>query len=82
MPFLLKFITETLLSDIQTNAVAAGEYDIFDRTLPFTPSSVSALFEIEVNSIFAKIIVVNVLFAAAIFVGFAVIMEKRADKGC
>lgn len=82
VPFLLKFITETLLSDIQTNAVAAGEYDVFDRTLPFTPSSASALFEIEVNVIFVKIIAVNMLFAAAIFVGFAVIMEKRADKGC
>lgn len=82
VPFLLKFISETLLSDIQTNAATAGEYDIFDRTLPFAPSSASLLFEIEVNSIFVKIIVVNVLFTAAVFVGFAVIMEKRADKGC
>ncbi|MCH5196437.1 MAG: hypothetical protein J1F28_06970 [Oscillospiraceae bacterium] len=81
VPFLLKFILETLLSHIQTNAAAAGDYGVYDRTRPFFPNSASLLFSMEVNKTFFEVLVVNLLFAAAVFAGFVLIMEKRADRG-
>lgn len=81
VPFMLKFISETLISRIQINAAAAGDFDIYERTFPFYPNSVTLLFHIEANKTFFIIIAVNLTFAAAVFAGFALIMEKRADRG-
>ncbi len=81
VPFVLKFMLETLISRIQINASAAGDFDVYQRTLPFIPSSVTSLFYIEANKTFFIIIAVNLLFAATVFAGFALIMEKRADRG-
>ncbi len=81
VPFVLKFMLETLISRIQINASAAGDFDVYERTTPFIPNSVTLLFYIKANKTFFIIIAVNLMFAAIVFAGFALIMEKRADRG-
>ncbi|MCH5209191.1 MAG: hypothetical protein J1F04_09915 [Oscillospiraceae bacterium] len=80
-PFMLKFITETLLAKIQTNAWSAGNFNIYERIVPFYPNAASQLVDRAVDETFLPIIAVNVIFAAAVFAGFAVIMENRSDRG-
>ena len=80
-PFMLKFIAETLLSKIQANAWAVGDYGASDRVAPFYPDAASQLFDRQVDKTFWGIIAVNVIAAAIVFAGFAAIMEKRSDRG-
>lgn len=82
VPFLLKFIYETILSTVQTNSVAAGDYEIYQQTLPFYPNAITFLFEIPFGKDFITIITLNLLFAVIAFFGFVLVMEKRADRGC
>ena len=82
MPFLLKFIYETILSTVQTNSVAAGDYEIYQQTLPFYPNAITFLFEIPFGKDFITIITLNLLFAVTAFFAFVLVMEKRADRGC
>ncbi len=81
VPFLLKFIIETIFSAIQTNSIAAGNFDIYKKLLPFYPNSASQLFYMQIDGTFALTAAVNLIAAAAVFAGFFVIMEKRADRG-
>ena len=80
-PFMLKFIAETLLSKIQANAWAVGDYEASDRAAPFYPDAASQLFDRQVDKTFWVIIAVNVILAAAVLAGFAAIMENRSDRG-
>ena len=80
-PFMLKFIAETFLNKIVANAWASGDLGVTDIVTPFYPDAASQLFDRPVDKTFRGIIAVNVIFAAAIFAGFAVIMEKRSDRG-
>lgn len=82
VPFLLKFIYETILSTVQTNSVAAGDYEIYQQTLPFYPNAITFLFEIPFGKDFITIITLNLLFAVTAFFAFVLVMEKRADRGC
>ena len=82
VPFLLRFILETLFSEIINNAVSAGITDIYEKIYPFQPSSLSFIFDIRESKTLFTLIAVNVIIAAAVFAGFSVIMEKRADRGC
>lgn len=82
VPFLLKFIYETILSTVQTNLVAAGDYEIYQQTLPFYPNAITFLFEIPFGKDFITIITLNLLFAVTAFFAFVLVMEKRADRGC
>lgn len=82
VPFLLKFIYETILSTVQTNSVAAGDYEIYQQTLPFYPNAITFLFEIPFGKDFITIITLNLLFTVIAFFGFVLVMEKRADRGC
>lgn len=81
VPFMLKFMLETLISRIQTNAFSAGYYEIFDQTAPFMPNSASRLFYMNADKSFWITLSVNLTFAAAVFAGFYIVMEKRADRG-
>lgn len=82
VPFLLKFIYETILSTVQTNSVAAGDYEIYQQTLPFYPNAITFLFEIPFGKDFITIITLNLMFAVTAFFAFVLVMEKRADRGC
>ena len=81
VPFLLKFMLETLISEIQKNAISSGNISIYEKIIPFEPTSLNHIFEMPTDKTFFITIAVNVVFAAAIFAGYAVIMEKRADRG-
>lgn len=81
VPFLLKFIWETVLSQIQINAAIAGDIKVYNSLTPFLPSSSAQLFSMPTDETFFKIIVVDLLFAAAVLAGFSIIMEKRFDMG-
>ncbi len=81
VPFLLKFMLETLISEIQKNAISFGDIFIYEKIIPFDPTSLNHIFEMLADKTFFITIAVNVVFAAAIFAGYAVIMEKRADRG-
>lgn len=61
---------------------AEGNFDVYKKITPFEPNTLNFIFEIRDNDIFFITIAVNVIFAAAVFAGFALIMEKRADRGC
>lgn len=80
-PFMLKFITEAVLGKILTNALAAGNFNAFEMIAPFYPDSASQLVYRPVDKTFRVIIAVNVIAVAAAYAGFAVIMEKRSDRG-
>lgn len=82
VPFLLKFIYETVLSAVQTNLSAAGNYEIYQQTMPLYPNAITYLFEMPFGGDSAVILALNLLLAAAAFSGFAAVMEKRADRGC
>lgn len=81
VPFLLKFILETILSAVQTDLAAAGDFDIYEKLLPFYPSSAGLLFDMQPNGTFALTAAVNLTAALAAFAGFSIIMEKRTDRG-
>ncbi len=81
VPFLLKFILETVISQIQINAATAGDIEAYERLTPFLPSSLAYLLGMPTDETFFKIIAVNLLFAAAMLAGFSLIMEKRKDMG-
>lgn len=81
VPFMLKFMLETLISRIQSNAFAAGNYEIYDMTAPFMPNSASQLFYARSDNVFWITVGVNLIFTAAVFAGFYIVMEKRADRG-
>lgn len=80
-PFMLKFIAEAILGKIQTNAWASKNYATSDIIAPLFPDAASHLADMQIGKTFWWTIVVNVIFAAICFVGFAVIMEKRTDRG-
>lgn len=82
IPFLMKFILQTLLNEIPNNATAAGKIDVYKKITPFEPNTLNYIFEMRDNETLFITIAVNVIFAAAVFAGFALIMEKRADRGC
>lgn len=77
VPFLLKFITETVLMQVSSNS---GDFSMYERLAPFYPMAISSVFEYERKTLITTVIV-NLLYCAAAFVGFSLIMEKRADKG-
>lgn len=81
VPFLLKFIIETILSAVQTSLIAAGNFDIYQRLLPFYPNSASLLFDMQADENFTLTVVINLIAALTVFAGFFVIMEKRTDRG-
>lgn len=78
---MLKFILETILSKLQANEAAAGNFSVYEQIAPFFPNAASSLIDRPVNKTFLIIIVVNVVFAAAVFAGFTIIMERRMDRG-
>lgn len=80
-PFMLKFISEAILGKIQTNAWASENYAASDIIAPLFPDAASHLADMHVGKTFWWTIAVNVTFAAICFAGFAVIMEKRTDRG-
>lgn len=80
-PFLLKFILETFLSKLQTDAFAAEDFDTYEKLSPFFPDAISSVFDIRVDKQFFIIIVLNAVFATAAFAGFSIIMKKRLDRG-
>lgn len=80
-PFMLKFITEAVLKKIYSNGLAAGNFDIFEQITPFYPDAASRLADRPVDKTFWVTLAVNVVFAAAVFAGFALIMENRSDRG-
>lgn len=81
VPFMLNFMLETMISRIQSNAFAAGNYEIYDLTAPFMPNSIGQLFYTRSDKVFWVTLGVNLIFTAAIFACFFIIMEKRADRG-
>ena len=81
VPFMLKFILETILSKLQANGDAAGNISVYEQLAPFSPNAASSLIDRPVNKTFLIIIVVNVVFAAAVFAGFTIITERRMDRG-
>lgn len=80
-PFMLKFILEAVLGKIQTNAWASGNFGASDIIAPLFPDAASHLVDRPVDKTFWGIIAVNVIFAAIVYTGFAVIMENRSDRG-
>lgn len=81
VPFMFKFIYETLLAKIQTNALAAGNINVYNKTAPFYPDAVCRLFDMQIDKTFFKIIVVNVFLTVIVFTGFVIVMENRSDRG-
>ncbi len=81
VPFMLKFILETLLAKFQTNALASGDIGAYEQAAPFYPDAVSRLFDMPVDKVFYEIIAVNIIFVVIVFAGFVVVMENRADRG-
>lgn len=80
-PFMLKFIAEAILGKIQTNAWASENYETADIIAPLFPDAASHLADMQVGKTFWATLIVTVIFAAICFAGFAVIMEKRTDRG-
>lgn len=80
-PFMLKFILEAVLGKIQANAWASENFGVSDLIAPFSPDTASHLAEMQIGKTFWWTIAVNVTLAVICFAGFAVIMEKRTDRG-
>lgn len=80
-PFMLKFIAEAVLGKIQTNAWASENYGVSDYIAPLFPNAASQLVYSQIGKSFWITLIVTVIFAAICFAGFAVIMEKRTDRG-
>ncbi|MDE6732462.1 MAG: hypothetical protein K2J77_06255 [Oscillospiraceae bacterium] len=80
-PFMLKFILEAVLVKIQTNAWASKNYAVSDFIAPLFPDAASRLVYAEVGKSFWITLIVTVIFAGICFAGFAIIMEKRTDRG-
>ena len=80
-PFMLRFIAETIIAEIQTNALAVGNFGVYELAATFYPEAVSRIFYMRADRMFWGIIAVNVIFFAAILAGFVIIMENRLDRG-
>lgn len=80
-PFMLKFISEAVLGKIQTSAWASENYGVSDFIAPLFPDAASRLVYAEIGKAFWATLIVTVIFAAICFAGFAIIMEKRTDRG-
>lgn len=80
-PFMLKFISEAVLGKIQMNAWLSGNEKTADFIAPLFPNAASRLVEMQIDNRFWATLIVTIFFAVICFVGFAVIMEKRTDRG-
>ncbi|MCM1055229.1 MAG: hypothetical protein NC394_06875 [Bacteroides sp.] len=80
-PFMLKFISEAVLGKIQTNAWASENYAVSDFIAPLFPNAASQLADMQIDDRFWATLIVTIVFAAICFAGFAIIMEKRTDRG-
>lgn len=81
VPFLLKFVSETFLNKLQTDAYSAGDFDTFEKLIPFFPNAISSVFDIPADKRLFIIIALNAALAAAAFAGFSMIMKKRLERG-
>ena len=81
LPFLGKFVLETVLSKIEIAGINNNDYDIFSKTQPLKPNSASVLPYLDLNTEFYIIVTVNIILISASAVCFVLIMVKRTDKG-
>ncbi len=80
-PFMLKFISEAVLGKIQTNAWLSENEKTVDFIALLFPNAASQLADMQIDDRFLATLIVTIIFAAICFAGFAVIMEKRTDRG-
>lgn len=81
VPFLLKFVLETLLNKLQTDAFTAGALYTYEKFIPFFPNAISSVFDIPADERFFIIIILNTVLAVMAFAGFSIIMKKRLERG-
>ena len=81
VPFMLNFISETLLAKFQANAGASGNFNAYDLAALFYPNAASNLVYRTIDKTFWEIVAVNVIWAVIVLAGFVIIMEKRSDRG-
>lgn len=82
IPFMLEFVWSTGISKAMTRGIENGDWEIYDKLRPFAPDSITVIsYCTEFTDEVKKTLAFNISYVLALFIGFVIIMNFRADKG-